>query len=115
METHHSGLGACQAVQWDDGLRSFVRLSPRQLGFVEGNGNFANVRALHEAIRLGKKIQLCGVVLDGSRAFDCVPHEAIDRFLGARGVPGPLRAVSNTECTSTRQPLSGTAASSKSN
>lgn len=75
----------------DNRLRSFVRLSPRQLGFVEGNGSFANVRALHEAIRLGKKSQLCGVVLDVSKAFDCVPHEAIDRCLGTTGVPGPLR------------------------
>lgn len=77
----------------DNRLRSFVRLSPRQLGFVEGNGNFSNVRALHEAIRLGKKRQLCGVVLDVSKAFDCVPHEAIGRCLGARGVPGPLAEI----------------------
>lgn len=50
-------------------LRSNVQLSPRQVGFVEGNGNFANVRALHEALRIGKKRQVVGQVLDVSKAL----------------------------------------------
>lgn len=75
----------------DARLRSCIKLSPRQIGFVEGNGNFSNVRSLHEAIRLGKKSELVGQVLDVSKAFDSVPHEAIATCLEARGVPGPLR------------------------
>lgn len=72
-------------------LRSFMKLSARQVGFVEGNGNFANVRALHEAIRIGKKKQVVGQILDVSKAFDSVPPGAITRCLAAMGVPAPLR------------------------
>lgn len=50
-------------------LRSYVQLSPRQVGFVEGNGNFANVRALREALRIGKERQVVGQGLDVSKAL----------------------------------------------
>lgn len=72
-------------------LRSFVKLSSRQVGFVEGNRNFANGRALHESIRIAKKRQVVGQVLDDSKAFASVPHEAIARCLESRGELGPLR------------------------
>lgn len=92
MEANYACIGArlFSGVK-DARLRSCIKLSPRQVGFVEGNGNFSNVRALHEAIRLGKKSELVGQVLDVSKAFDSVPHEAIATCFEARGVPGPLR------------------------
>lgn len=62
-------LGSVLARLFSGVMRSYVQLSPRQVGFVEGNGNFANVRALHEALRIGKKRQVVGQVLDVSKAL----------------------------------------------
>lgn len=72
-------------------LRGMIRLSPRQKGFVEGNGCFANIRIMDEVIRRGKCSSLCAAVLDISKAFDCVPREAISRALAAQGVLRGLR------------------------
>jgi hypothetical protein len=70
----------------DQHLRATIRLSTSQRGFVEGNGCFTNTRLLDEAIREGKESRLCGAILDISKAFDCVPHEAILNALLSKGI-----------------------------
>lgn len=64
-------------------IRSFVGVSPRQKGFVEGNDCFANTLLLHELIRRGKTSSLAVSQLDLTRALDSVPHEAL--FWGSEG------------------------------
>jgi hypothetical protein len=63
-----------------------TNLSKRQKRFVEGHGCFTNARILDSAIRLGKKSSLSSAILDISKAFDCVSHEAILSALKRRGM-----------------------------
>lgn len=64
-----------------------ITLSKRQMGFVEGNGIAANVLALDQAIKKGKANRLSLAILDISKAFDSVPHDAILQALEGQGVP----------------------------
>jgi hypothetical protein len=60
----------------DERLRSEVRLTPRQKGFVSEDGCFNNVHTLNEIMKLAKKGDGRTIVqLDISKAFDTVPHE----------------------------------------
>jgi len=69
--------------------RPLVKLAIRQKGFVEGPGIFANIRTLHEAIKMGKRSELAAAVLDVAQAFDSVPHMAIWAAMEAMGIPPP--------------------------
>lgn len=71
-------------------VRRSVALSPRQRGFVEGNGCFLNCYLLHECLRRGKQSALVGASIDLAKAFDSVPHQAIGVSLRAKGVPAVL-------------------------
>lgn len=68
-------------------IRAFVILSESQKSFVKGNECFVNTLLLHDINRRGKKSLLAGVVLDVSRAFDSVPHDALMSGLRGKGVP----------------------------
>jgi hypothetical protein len=64
----------------------------RQKGFVDEAGCFNNVHILNEILKLGKKRSgLVVVQLDISKAFDTVPHEAIDHALKKKGIPEYVR------------------------
>ncbi|XP_046686485.1 uncharacterized protein LOC124372162 [Homalodisca vitripennis] len=63
-----------------------VTLAERQRGFRPGNGCHMNCLLLDQAVRLGKRIRLVGVLLDVSKAFDTVSHVAIQRVLRSHGV-----------------------------
>jgi hypothetical protein len=72
----------------DERLRSEVRLTPRQKGFVNEDGCFNNVHTLNEILKLAKKGDGITIVqLDISKAFDTVPHEVIGDALRRKGIP----------------------------
>jgi hypothetical protein len=76
----------------DQKLRGVTSFSPRQKGFVHEAGCFNNVHLLNEVIKASKKEQgLTAVQLDITKAFDTVPHEAIDAALQNLGLPKGLR------------------------
>jgi hypothetical protein len=78
-------------VYWgiiDQKLRAHITTSPRQKGFVREAGCFNDVHILNEALKLAKtKKGLVAVQLDISKAFDTVPHAAIEDALSRKGVP----------------------------
>lgn len=74
----------------DSKLRSVVKLSKRQKGFVEGHGCFVNARILHDIVKRGKRTSLHAAILDISKAFDCVPHGVILDALRDQGIHGRL-------------------------
>jgi hypothetical protein len=72
----------------DQKLRAHISSSPRQKGFVSEAGCFNDVHILNEALRIAKRKRgLVAVQLDISKAFDTVPHAAIEDALGRKGVP----------------------------
>jgi hypothetical protein len=72
----------------DQKLRSFVRFSPRQKGFIDEAGCFNNIHIINEIIRQAKKKTGITVVqLDIAKAFDTIPHKAIGDALRRKGTP----------------------------
>jgi hypothetical protein len=76
----------------DQKLRGVTEFSPRQKGFVHEAGCFNNVHIFNEIIRAAKAGKgLIAIQLDITKAFDTVPHEAIDVALDCLGLPNGLR------------------------
>jgi hypothetical protein len=76
----------------DKKLREVISFSPRQKGFVHETGCFNNVHLLNETIRAAKKKDgLVAIQLDIAKAFDTVPHMAIDAALKRLGLPIGVR------------------------
>lgn len=73
-------------------IKRKTSLSTRQRGFVQGNGCYINTLLLDEAIRRGKRRELCVAQLDISKAFDTVHHTAIWEALLRSNAP---RAITN--------------------
>jgi hypothetical protein len=72
----------------DQKLRARISSSPRQKGFVSKAGCFNDVHILNEALKIAKKRKgMVAVQLDISKAFDTVPHAAIEDALSRKGVP----------------------------
>lgn len=73
----------------DTRLRTVVDVHERQVGFMPTNGCSVNSylldEILHEAKR-GERAMVCGALLDISKAFDTIPHEAIMGALHSQGV-----------------------------
>ena len=73
-------------------LREVITFSPRQKGFVHETGCFNNVHILNEIIKAGKKNDGIVVVqLDIAKAFDTIPHKAIEAALERLGLPIVVR------------------------
>jgi hypothetical protein len=69
----------------DQKLRAHITTSPRQKGFVREAGCFNDVHILNEALKLAKTTKgLVAVQLDISKAFDTVPHAAIEDALSRK-------------------------------
>jgi hypothetical protein len=79
-------------------LRKRTTFSPRQKGFVPESGCFYNMHALNEILSTAKRRK--GIVLiqiDICKAFDTIPHEAVDPALQRLGVPAIIRsAITNS-------------------
>jgi hypothetical protein len=72
----------------DQKLRARITSSPRQKGFVSEAGCFNDVHILNEALKIAKRRKgMVAVQLDISKAFDTVPHAAIEDALSRKGVP----------------------------
>jgi hypothetical protein len=72
----------------DQKLRAQITSSPRQKGFVSEAGCFNDVHILNEALKIAKRKKgMVAVQLDISKAFDTVPHAAIEDALRRKGVP----------------------------
>jgi hypothetical protein len=72
----------------DRKLRSLVRFSPRQKGFMNEPGCFNNIHIANEMVNMSKrKTGMTMVQLDISKAFDTVPHEVIGDALRRKGIP----------------------------
>jgi hypothetical protein len=68
-------------------LRSIIGFTPRQRGFVNEAGCFNDVHNLRELMKLAKKRSgLVAVQLDIPKAFDTVPHQAIEDGLTKKGI-----------------------------
>jgi hypothetical protein len=76
----------------DRKLRQVVSFSPRQKGFVYETGCFNNVHLLNETIKAAKvRKGLVAIQLDIAKAFDTVPHKAIEAALERLGLPSGVR------------------------
>jgi hypothetical protein len=76
----------------DTRLRKQLSFSPRQKGFVHEAGCFNNINILNEILRDAKtKGGVTIAQLDISKAFDTVPHKAIDPALRRLGVSPAIR------------------------
>ena len=76
----------------DTKLRKVIAFSPRQKGFVHETGCFNNVHILNETLKAGKsKGGLVAIQLDIAKAFDTVPHKAVDAALERLGLPKCVR------------------------
>ena len=76
----------------DKKLREVISFSPRQKGFVHETGCFNNVHILNETIRAAKhKNGLVAIQLNIAKAFDTVPHKAIQAALERLGLPKGVR------------------------
>jgi hypothetical protein len=72
---------------FDQKLRANIRFTPRQKGFLKEAGCFNDVHTLTEVMKLAKKKSgLVAVQLDISKAFDTVPHQAIEDALTKKGI-----------------------------
>jgi hypothetical protein len=69
----------------DERLRSEVRLTPRQKGFVNEDGCFNSVHMLNEILKSAKGEGITIVQLEISKAFDTVPHEVSGDALRRKG------------------------------
>jgi hypothetical protein len=76
----------------DRKLRNMITFSPRQKGFVNESGCFNNVHILNETIKAAKvRNGLVAIQLDIAKAFDTVPHKAIEAALERLGFPNGVR------------------------
>ena len=76
----------------DRKLREVVSFSPRQKGFVNETGCFNNVHILNETIKAAKaKNGLVAIQLDIAKAFDTVPHKAIEAAMERLVLPKMVR------------------------
>jgi hypothetical protein len=82
----------------DKKLREVISFSPRQKGFVHEAGCFNNVHILNEIIRAAKrKNGLVAIQLDIAKAFDTVPHKAVEAALKRLGLPmGARESIMNS-------------------
>jgi len=76
----------------DKKLREVISFSPRQKGFVHETGCFNNVHILNETVRAAKrKNGLVAIQLDIAKAFDTVPHKAVEATMKSLGLPIEVR------------------------
>ena len=76
----------------DKKLREVISFSPRQKGFVHETGCFNNVHILNETVRAAKrKNGLVAIQLDIAKAFDTVPHKAVEATMKRLGLPIEVR------------------------
>jgi hypothetical protein len=69
-------------------LRAQTSFTPRQKGFVSEAGCFNDVHILNEIMKLAKtRTGLVAIQLDISKAFDMIPHQAINDALTRKGIP----------------------------
>ena len=69
-----------------------IAFSPRQKGFVHETCCFNNIHTLNETLKAGKtKDGLVAIQLDIAKAFDTVPHKAVDAALEGLGLPQCVR------------------------
>ncbi|KMQ86239.1 r2 protein [Lasius niger] len=68
-------------------IRRVFQQTQRQKGFTSKNGCFANTRLLSAAVSEAKASGGVFTVLDISKAFDTVPHQAINLGLKRKGIP----------------------------
>jgi hypothetical protein len=77
----------------DQRLREHTSFSSRQEGFVAEPGCFNNVQALAEVLRAAKAHRgMVMIQLDISKAFDSIPHQAVDPALRRLRVPPIIRS-----------------------
>jgi hypothetical protein len=77
----------------DHRLRGNTSFTCRQKGFVSEPGCFNNVQALAEILRATKAHRgMVLIQLDISKAFDSIPHQAVDPALQRLGVPSAIRS-----------------------
>lgn len=78
----------------DGRLRRGTVLSPRQKGFTAESGCKINIDLLSAVLDYSKK-EKGGIftIVDISKAFDTVPHSAIEPCLARKGVPAPIIAL----------------------
>jgi hypothetical protein len=78
----------------DSKIRQFTDSSPRQKGFTPEPGSFINVHTLNEILRLAKtKDGIVIIHLNISKAFDTIPHQAIDPALQRLNFPVGIRSA----------------------
>lgn len=70
----------------DRRIRDVIQQTQRQKGFTKENGCFANTRLLSAAIGEAKASGGVFTVLDISKAFDTIPHQAINLALKQKGI-----------------------------
>jgi hypothetical protein len=76
----------------DKKLREVLSFSPRQKDFVHETGCFNNVHILNETIKAAKdRNGLVAVQLDTAKAFNTVPHKAIEAALCPLSLPQYVR------------------------
>ena len=69
-----------------------IAFSPRQKGFVHEIAYFNNIHIFNETLKAGKnKDGLVAIQLDIAKAFDTVPHKAVDAALERLGLPKCVR------------------------
>lgn len=88
--TISSMIGRVFSSLLDRRIRDAIQQTPRQKGFTKENGCFANTRLLSAAIGEAKIAGGVLTVLDISKAFDTVPHQAIHRGLVRKGIPAAV-------------------------
>jgi hypothetical protein len=77
----------------DHRLRKHTSFSSRQKRFVAEPGCYNNLQALAEVLRAAKAHKgMVMIQLDISKAFDSIPHQAVDPALRRLGVPPHLRS-----------------------
>ncbi|CAK9816254.1 Retrovirus-related Pol polyprotein from type-2 retrotransposable element R2DM [Anthophora plagiata] len=81
-------LGRIFSAMIDKRLRGVIHQNPRQKGFTSEDGCKSNITILNSAIE-EMKIKGGGVVtvIDISKAFDTIPHDALSDALESKGVP----------------------------
>lgn len=84
--TISSMLGRIFSALIDHRIREVIQHNERQKGFTQENGCFNNTRLLSAAIKEAKASGGIFTVLDISKAFDTIPHQAIRLGLERKGI-----------------------------